>query len=152
LLVAASLAVPCGARAQTLAGLLAAIRQGGSWVDIAIVEGRGELLTPVIPTAGLPLRGCMRIWPGHSGRWEIRVRDTQGTARMQASALPDQAIPFTHETGPVAQLEARIRWSEPRDTTLVVWVGLRPPGAGATGGRDPCQPVYARPGERSRAR
>jgi hypothetical protein len=147
LLVAVSmLAAPSVAHAQTLVDLLGAIRQGGSWVDIAIVDGRGSLLTPMIPTAGLPLRGCMRIWPGHSGSFDIDVRDTQGTAKLEASALPNQPVPFAYETGPVAQLEARVRWSEPRDTTLVVWVGLRPPGAGArSGSRDPCEPVYGRP-------
>jgi hypothetical protein len=146
LVAAALLVLPARADAQTLVDLLGAIRQGGSWVDIPVVNGRGSLLTPRIPTAGMPLRGCMRIWPGHSGSWEIQVRDTQGTATLDRSALPDQPIPFGYETGPVAQLEARVQWSEPRDTTLVVWVGLRPPGMGPTGGRDPCQPVYARPG------
>jgi hypothetical protein len=137
--------LPSGAASQTLADLLGALRQGGSWVDIAIVKGQGSLLTPMIPTAGLPLRGCVRVWPGHSGSWDIRVRDTQGTGRLETTALPNQPVPFAYETGPLAQLDAQVRWSEPRDTTLVMWVGLRPPGAPSSGGRDPCEPVYGRP-------
>jgi hypothetical protein len=144
------MAVPGGARAQTLAELLAAIRQGGSWVDIAIENGRGSILTPRLPTAGMPLRGCLRVWPGHSGTWDIRVRDTQGTARMETVARPDQPVPFVYRTGPVAQLEGQVRWSEPRDTTLVVWVGLGPPNGDGSEGRDPCRPVYARPASRAR--
>jgi hypothetical protein len=39
----------------------------------------------------------------------------------------------------VAQLDVKVRWSEPRDTTLLVWVGLDRPGRPKG---DSCEPVY----------
>jgi hypothetical protein len=136
-----ALLVPAQARSQTLLDLLASIRQGGGWIDVPVQGGKGSLLTPVIPTGGLDVNGCFRVWGGHSGLWDFDVRDTQGDARLQRSALPDQAVPFRHATGPLAQLNVQVRWSEPRDTTLLLWVGLRTPNLT----RDPCQPIYGSP-------
>jgi hypothetical protein len=118
--------------------LLASIRQGGGWIDVQIQRGKGSVLTPVLPTAGMNVAGCFRVWGGHSGLWDFHVRDTQGQARLQKLALPDQPVPFTHATGPLAQLDLQVRWSEPRDTTLILWVGLRTPSSA----RDPCEPIY----------
>jgi hypothetical protein len=140
LLVPLLLFVPAAARGQSLLDLLAGIRQGGGWLDIAIERGRGSLVSATLPTAGLDVSGCLRVWGGHSGTWDIRVRDLQGTGRLETVALPDQPVRFAYATGALAQLDLKVQWSEPRDTTLVVWVGVgRGGGAGA---RDPCQPVY----------
>ena len=143
-----ALLVPAPAGSQTLLDLLGSIRQGGGWIDVPIQAGKGSLLTPVIPTGGLDVNGCFRVWGGHSGRWDLDVRDTQGEARLQRSALPDQPVPFRHATGPLAQLNLQVRWSEPRDTTLMLWVGLRTPNLT----RDPCEPIYGAPsGDATRA-
>jgi len=80
----------------------------------------------------------MEIWPGHSGSWSLEVTDTYGNGRLETRARPADDIPFTYDTGMLAQLEVDVRWSEPRDTTLLVWVGLQ----SARGDRDPCEPVY----------
>jgi hypothetical protein len=132
-------AVPAGAEGQTLVDLLAALRQGGGWIDVPIRGGKGSRLTPILPTAGLDVAGCFRVWGGHSGLWDFDVRDTQGAARLQKLTLPDQPVTFRHATGRVAQLDLQVRWSEPRDTTLILWVGLRTSSPGA---RDPCEPIY----------
>ena len=136
-----ALLVPVPARSQTLLDLLASIRQGGGWIDVPVQAGKGSLLTPVIPTGGMDVNGCFRVWGGHSGQWDFDVRDTQGEARLRRSALPDQPVPFRHATGPLAQLNLQVRWSEPRDTTLLLWVGLRTPNLT----RDPCEPIYGSP-------
>jgi len=131
---------PGAAAGQTLLDLLAAVRQGGGWIDIPVERGRGSLLTSMLPTAGLGVAGCIRLWGGHSGTWDIRVRDTQGSSRLDAVVRPNQPLPFVYRAGPLSQLDVQVRWSEPRDTTLVMWVGL---GGGVGGtGRDPCEPVF----------
>lgn len=123
---------------QTLGEVLEAIRIGGGWVRIPVEAGRGRLLTPALPSAGRVVEGCMEIWPGHSGSWSLAVNDTYGNGNLEATAEPADDIPFTYETGLLAQLDVDVRWSEPRDTTLLVWIGLQ----NARGDRDPCEPVY----------
>jgi hypothetical protein len=130
--------VPTGAGAQTLGEVLEALRVGGGWIRIPVDGGRGTLLTPSLPSAGRTIEGCMEIWPGHSGSWSLEVTDTYGNGRLETQARPADDIPFTYDTGLLAQLEVDVRWSESRDTTLLVWVGLQ----SARGDRDPCEPVY----------
>ena len=52
-------------------------------------------------------------------------------------AKPSQGV-ISSCTGRRAQLSVEARWSEARDTTLVVWVGLETPGQQ----RDVCEPIY----------
>jgi hypothetical protein len=140
LLAAFALLVPGQARAQTIFDLLASVRQGGGWVNIPIEDGRGSVRTPALPTAGLELTGCVRVWPGHTGRWELEAHDTRGGGSLRArSVAADEPVPFVYETGSWAQLDVRVRWSEPRDTTLVLWIGLERRGSARA---DPCEPVY----------
>lgn len=145
-LFAASLLVlaPSGAEAQALPAVLDALRQGGGWVQIPIQGGQGRLTTPSLPAGGMKLTGCMEIWPGHSGRFTLKVADTFGNGRLEADAGPAEDIPFTYAPGPFAQLQVDVRWSEPRDTTLMVWIGVQRQGAQPrTPPRDTCEPVYA---------
>ncbi len=138
-LIALGLLAPAApVRGQTLGDVLEAIRVGGGWIRIPVEAGHGTLLTPALPSAGRVVEGCLEIWPGHSGSWSLEVNDTYGNGSLETTALPADDIPFTYETGLLAQLDVDVRWSEPRDTTLMVWVGLR----NARGERDPCEPVY----------
>ncbi|MEQ9399084.1 MAG: hypothetical protein RJQ04_07915 [Longimicrobiales bacterium] len=130
---------PGAAGAQSLPEFLGAVRQGGGWITLPIEKGTGKLLTRPLPTGGLSLNGCLEIWHGHSGAFDVRIEDTYGNGRLVTLARPAQDVPFTYDTGAWAQLDVNVRWSEPRDTTLVVWVGL----GRASGERDPCEPVYA---------
>ena len=140
--------MPTSASAQTISEVLEALRVGGGWVRIPVDRGRGTLLTPALPSAGRTIEGCMQIWPGHSGSWTLDVTDTYGNGRLQTRARPADDIPFTYDTGLLAQLEVDVRWSEPRDTTLLVWVGLQ----SARNARNPCEPVYqTTSGQRGRA-
>jgi len=127
------------AAAQTLADLLATMRAGGGWVSIPIEGGRGELVTRVVFTGGMTIAGCAQIWPGHSGRWEIDATETRREETFRMRAHGGQPVPFSHKTGPTAQVDLKVRWSEPRDTTLFLWVGLEWIGAGD---RNVCEPVY----------
>jgi hypothetical protein len=139
--LAAALLVPASPQAaagQTLADVLDAIRIGGGWVRIPVEAGRGNLTTVTIPAAGRAVEGCLEIWPGHSGSWSLKVEDTFGNGSFEAEAQPSEDIPFTYEPGAFARLAVDVEWSEPRDTTLMVWVGLVMP----SGERDPCEPVY----------
>jgi hypothetical protein len=129
-------AAPCGLEAQPLDNVMSAIRDGGGWVSIPIERGRGSASTATIPTMGLTLNGCVRVWDGHTGRWEIRARESVNQGALTVRALPGQGVPFSHTFGFRSQLEVDIIWSEPRDTTLFLWVGVR--GADAT--RDACVP------------
>lgn len=130
---------PTAAGAQTLADLLATMRAGGGWVSIPIEGGRGELVTRVVLTGGMTIAGCVQIWPGHSGRWEIDATETRREETFRMLAHAGQPAPFSHKTGPMAQIDLKVRWSEPRDTTLFLWVGLEWIGAHD---RNVCEPVY----------
>jgi len=123
---------------QSVLELLQSVQQGGGWVAIPIRSGVGEVRTVAIPNLGLSLVGCMRVWHGHSGRWHIEAQDLLGDGRLTADVGADEPVPFSYRPGGPSQLEARFRWSEPRDTTLVLWVGL---STGPTS-RDTCAPVY----------
>ena len=139
LLVVASGACPSLLGAQSLLDLLRSIEQGGGWVTIPIENGKGTLVSDPLPTGGLTIAGCMQVYAGMSGRWDVRAEDTLGEGRLEATVAGGEAIPFHYRTGSRAQIRVEARWSEPRDTTLFVWVGLE---TSRRDGRDPCTPVY----------
>jgi len=139
LFLLASGACPRALRAQSLLDLLRSIEQGGGWVTIPIENGRGTLVSDPLPTGGLTLSGCMQVYAGMSGRWDLRAEDTLGEGHLEATVAGGEAIPFHYRTGSRARIRVDARWSEPRDTTLLVWVGLE---TSRRDGRDPCTPVY----------
>ena len=138
LLAAATLLPAGGLHAQSMTDLVGALRQGGGWINLPVERGEVKLTTTPVPTAGMEIAGCLQIWPGHSGTWTMRIEDTYGNGRIDTQARPAQHVPFTYATGMWSQLDVNVRWSEPRDTTLIVWVGLQ----SARVERDPCEPVY----------
>jgi hypothetical protein len=111
-------------QAQALDGVMAAIRNGGGWVSVDIQNGRGSASTLPIPTMGMKLSGCVNVWEGNTGRWRIRARDTVADATLETNSVPGQGVTFSHDFGLRSQLEVEFVWSEPRDTTLFLWVGL----------------------------
>jgi len=129
-------ALPAGARAQPLNDVMAAIRNGGGWVSVPIVAGHGNASTVTIPTMGLTLTGCVRIWDGHSGRWELRARESIADTTLVVRSGPGEGVPFQHTFGVRSQVSVDITWSEPRDTTLFLWVGVK----AADDPRDACVP------------
>jgi hypothetical protein len=139
----AGLALPLDARAQS-GEFMEAVRQGGGWVEIPITGGEGGFSSEVFPTLGLTLAGCLNVWWGHSGRWEFDARDPVNDGRLRLNARPGEGVPFSYRTGIRSSLDVRVRWSEPEDTTLVLWVGLDPIGSGS---RDACEPVYGSDGD-----
>jgi len=129
---------PRPANGQSIVELLQSVRQGGGWVRIPVEGGKGTLLTSAVPTLGLTLVGCMQVYPGHSGRWDITARDPYGDGLLEANVPGGEPVTFRYQTGQRAQLSVEVRWSEPGDTTLLIWVGLETPGQD----RDSCAPVY----------
>ena len=128
--------LPAAARAQPLDDVMSAIRNGGGWVSVPIVGGRGEASTLPLPTMNLTLTGCVRVWDGHSGRWEIRAHETIADTTLVVRSVPGEGVPFSHQFGLRSQVAVDIVWSEPRDTTLFLWVGLK----GQDDERDACVP------------
>jgi hypothetical protein len=136
LALAALGAGPASLHAQALDGVMAAVRNGGGWVSVDIQNGRGSASTLPIPTMGMTLSGCVTVWEGNSGRWRIRARDTLNEATLETSSVPGEGVAFSHAFGLRSQLEVEFLWSEPRDTTLFLWVGL----GDAEGDPDVCIP------------
>jgi hypothetical protein len=137
-----ALAVPFGlpssVGAQSVGELMASMQRGGGWVSVPIKNGTGHVSTATLPTVGLTVAGCIHVWGGHTGRWDIRARDALGSGRLQMQAGAGESVPFTYTAGMRSQLEVDFSWSEPRDTTLYLWVGLARPN------QDPqstCEPV-----------
>lgn len=108
-----------------LVELLQALSGGGSWINLEIVAGAGRFSSPVIPIAGMAVEGCFQVWDGHSGDWTVEARDPLSEQELSATVRPGEAVPFDYAGGMTAKLEVDIAWSEPRDTTLFMWVGLK---------------------------
>ena len=140
-LVAAS---PAAVRGQSILDLVRSIEEGGGWVYIPIEAGKGTYLSQALPTFGMTLAGCMQVYAGHPGRWSLRARDALGDGSLEVSVAGGEHVPFRYRTGSRSQLRVDARWSEPRDTTLLVWVGLETPGQQ----RDVCEPIYGTASER----
>ncbi len=119
--------------------LMRIIGDGGSWLGLTVTAGRASLEGPVVPVAGLSLDGCLQVWDGHSGEWTIRAADKLGDSSLDVTAHPGQPVRFEFRGGIQAQLDVAVEWSEARDTTLHVWVGVALPSAPGEG-RDICQP------------
>jgi hypothetical protein len=118
---------PQTALAQGMEQLLRAIRSGGGWVSVPIEGGRGEFRGAIVPTMGLTLNGCVAVWEGQSGNWHISARDELGGDRLEATVAPGDPVLFSYSPGTRSQLTVDFRWSESRDTTLYLWVGLELP-------------------------
>ena len=131
-------ASPAAARGQSILDLLQSVRDGGGWVYLDIVGGRGAWVSSTLPTLEFTLTGCMQVYAGHSGRWDLSAQDALGDGHLEANVAGGESVRFHYRTGRRAQLNVQARWSEPRDTTLVVWVGLETPGQQ----RDICEPIY----------
>ncbi|MDE2796573.1 MAG: hypothetical protein OXL34_17295 [Gemmatimonadota bacterium] len=104
--------------------LLKAIGDGGSWISLPVEKGRASLSSPVVPLAGMSITGCLHVWTGHSGKWTVRAKDTLGDETLDVVAEPGKPVRFDYKAGLRAQLDLNIEWSEPRDTTLFMWIGL----------------------------
>ena len=104
--------------------LMKAVANGGSWINLPVEKGRASLLSPVVPLAGLSINGCLHVWSGHSGQWTVRAADTRGDKKLDFVAEPGKPVRFDYKAGLQAQLDLKIEWSEPRDTTLFLWIGL----------------------------
>lgn len=115
---------PGAVDAQALDGVMTAIRNGGGWVSVDIKGGRGSATTLPLPTMGMKLSGCVRVFDGLSGRWRITAHETIADATLEVNAVPGQGVAFSHEFGLRSQIDVEFVWSEPRDTTLFLWVGL----------------------------
>lgn len=116
---------PAPASAQ-LADVVSGIRKGGGWVSVPIVAGRGSYRTPTLPTSAMSIAGCVNVWWGHSGTWQIRAHERVLGSNLRIEAVPGEGVPFEHDFGMTAQVDIDFVWSEPRDTTLMLWVGLDP--------------------------
>lgn len=121
-------AAPAPAGAQSLADLFRFLSRGGGWVRVPVQGGEGGVDSGTVPTGGLEVEGCARIWSGHSGTWRVRAEEVV-TGRVLADTVrPGEPVRFRHATRARARLRVDVRWSEPRDTTLLVWIGLRRQG------------------------
>lgn len=115
---------PSGLSAQSMGDVFRILGEGGRWVGIPVTEGRGFVQTRAVSTYGLAVRGCVRVWDGHSGRWDLRATDLKGPGTLEVSVAPGEEAPFRYQLGREAQLRLEVEWSESRDTTLLVWVGV----------------------------
>ena len=120
----AAVLLPAAPAEGQLIHLLKAIGNGGSWISLPVEKGRATLRSPVVPLAGMALNGCLHVWTGHSGKWTVRAEDTLGDEKLEFVAEPGKPVRFDYEGGFRAQLDLDVRWSEPRDTTLFMWIGL----------------------------
>ena len=122
-----------------IADVLAGLQSGGGWVRIPITRGEGSFSTVRVPTMALSVTGCVNVWYGHSGSWEIEAHEQVLGSALHLEAEPGVGVPFEHAFGMQAQVDIDFRWSEPRDTTLMLWVGVDLAGESGTA---VCEPDY----------
>jgi hypothetical protein len=134
------LAMPSPGSSQGIAQLMTGFREGGGWVSIPIEEGRGTFSTITLPTAAMSVAGCINVWSVHSGTWKIEAHEKVLGSVLSLDAEPGQGVPFEHDFGMTAQVDFAFRWSEPRDTTLYLWVGLGRSGRGPETACEPREP------------
>ena len=140
LLALAAWFAPAPAEGQVVQ-LLRTVGNGGSWINLPVKKGRASFRSPVMPLAGLSVNGCLRVWRGHSGSWTVRARDTVGGQELEAKLVPGTPAKFEYDAGLQAQLDLVVEWSEPRDTTLFMWIGVeRAKKEKEKDDRDICQP------------
>ena len=84
-----------------IADLLQAVNQGGGWISLDVVDGRGSYQSSTMPVGGLRFDGCFQVWKGHSGVWKVRAEDKLGDGRELRVEL--------HDTGLVYSMDA-IDW------------------------------------------
>ena len=130
-LLAGLAAGPANASAQSAEGagvgqILMGMSQGGGWVGIPISSGKGSFSTVTVPTAAMSVAGCVNVWWGHSGTWKIHAHESVLGSNLRIEAEPGVGVPFEHDFGMTAQVDIQFEWSEPRDTTLLLWIGLDP--------------------------
>ncbi len=123
-------------RAQAIDAVMTSIKNGGGWVSVPIDGGTGSASTVTLPTMGITLTGCVRVWDGQSGHWRIHVADSITGDTLGVAAEPGQGVPFSHTFGLRSQLHVDFTWSEPRDTTLFLWIGV----GGGEDDKDACTP------------
>ena len=131
------LAVPAQVAGQGVSDMMGGVRSGGGWVNIPIVAGSGRFETPMLPSMTMSLRGCLNVWPGHTGEWTIEAHETVMDETVRLEAEPGVGVPFEHTFGLRAQIDFDFTWSESRDTTLYLWVGVDLKNEGA---QSVCEP------------
>ena len=137
-LLPAVLCLPAPAEGQ-IAQLLQAVGNGGSWIRLEVEEGHASYRSPVFPLAGMSITGCLQVWNRQTGSWTVHAKDTMGDDELDITAVPGAPVKFDYKAGFQAQLDVNIEWSEPRDTTLFMWVGLAVQG-NQDSDRDICEP------------
>ena len=87
----------------------------------------------------LGITGCVNVWHGHSGSWQIEAHEKVRGSVLRIEAQPGLGVSFEHDFGMQAQVDVKFSWSEARDTTLMLWVGVALAGAN---NESLCQPKY----------
>ena len=108
---------------------------------VPIEGGVGSFSTYTLPTLGMSLNGCVTVLEAHSGSWHIRAHERVADHVLEVEVEPGVGRMFSHTFGMRAKIDFEFRWSEPRDTTLVLWVGVdfgsEPEGGTCSGGAPP---------------
>ena len=115
------------------------LKDGGLWVTIPILAGEGTISTARVPAMALGITGCVNVWHGHSGSWQIEAHEKVRGSVLKIEAQPGLGVSFEHDFGMQAQVDVKFSWSEARDTTLMLWVGVALAGAN---NESLCQPKY----------
>ncbi len=135
LLTGLLLVTPADARSQTMDQVFRFMQEGGAWLSLDIVEGRGSFKGHRVPTMGMNLAGWFQVADTNRGEWSIRVVDLAGDPAkpvIEVDVESGQRVPFAYDAGATVEVRIDVEWSEPADTVLWIWLGTQAgePGAG----------------------
>jgi len=118
-----ALTVPVTAAEAQLLETMKALSEGGSWLNLPVRSGKAALRGPLVPLGGLAINGCFVVWRRHSGEWTVHAKDERSGQAIDTVAIPGAPVRFAYKAGFTARFSVDVEWSEPRDTTLFIWVG-----------------------------
>lgn len=118
-----ALTVPATAAEAQLLQAMKALSEGGSWINLPVRNGKAALRGPLVPLAGLSVDVCLVVWRRHSGQWTVHLKEERSGQAIDTVALPGEPVRLAYKAGFTARFSVDVEWSEPRDTTLFVWVG-----------------------------
>ena len=119
-----AITMPATAAEAQLLEAMKALSEGGRWLNLPVHDGKAEIRGPLVPLAGVAVDGCFVVWRHHSGEWTVHAKDERSGQAIDTVAIPGSPVRFAYKAGFTARFSVEVEWSEPRDTTLFVWVGV----------------------------
>ena len=90
-------------------------------ISVPVKNGHGTASTSKI-TLGITMEGHFEIKSPDNGTWTLVVKDGKNTIINKSGVKKGEQIPFKYHTGFKTSMHFDAKWSEIKDTTLIIHV------------------------------